>query len=133
MLQAENPYEFAGCLIALRSLKADLGQADSSEQRNPFITRSIELCDTHYEAVIENLHRGYEKKVSVETYNKPKVVTNFDNVIMLSDKARSEQRAEKIISGSEYKGARMVRARVNHVNGYYWSKLAGQNIQNYKR
>lgn len=132
MLQAESPYEFAGCLIALRKLTGDLGYRASGEQRNALITRAIELTDTHYDAVIENLHRGYEKKVSTETYNEPRVTTNMDNVIQLSDAARSDQRLWNEERGSNYIGPRMVRARVNHVNGYYWTG-GNQNIENFKR
>lgn len=134
LLQAASPHEFAAGLIAIRIETGSFGDGASGWQRNTFTDQGLDLATRLYAGVVENLHRGFEKvSRNSEPYNEPKLVTNFDNVIILSDKARSEQRAERIISGSEYQGSRMVRAKVNHVNGYYWDKLSGQNIQNYKR
>lgn len=132
LAQAASPHEIAAGLIAIRIETGSFGDGASGWQRNTLISQGIVLAEALYASVVGNLHRGFERKKVSRNYNEPKLVTNLSNILILSDKARSEQRAEALESGHGYKGARMVRAACNHDNGVY-SELAGKNVVYYRR
>lgn len=134
LLQAASLHEFAAGLIVIKLETGEFGTEASGWQRNDFTDKALDLATRLYEDVKANLHRGFEKRKVLQNYNESKLVTNFDNVIVLSDKARSEQRAERIENGSEYKGARVIRAKVRHDTGMYWGdNMNRHNVINYQR
>ena len=133
MLLAESPHELAGVLIAIRIVSGSFGGGDSGWQRNAFTDKAIDLATRLYPGVVENLHRGFEKKVLTKTYNSPRITTNLDNVIQLSDEARKQQAALRDNTGTNYKGERFIRPKARHVSGYYFDRKVGANVNDFKR
>ena len=132
MLQAASPHQIAAALIAIRIETGSFGYGDSGWQRNKLTDQGFDLATRLYDDVVGNLHRGFERKKVSRNYDEPKIVTDLSNIIVLSDKARGELRAEALESGHGYKGARMIRAKTNYDNGCY-EKLSGQNVIYYRR
>ena len=133
LLQAESPHEFAAGLIAIRIETGSFGDGASGWQRNAFTDKGLDLATRLYDGVVENLHRGFVKQKFCKTYNETPLVTNLDNILVLSDEARKQQREYREAHGSTYIGARMVQPKAKSVTGMYWGKLANQNQVNYAR